>query len=515
MVQFLPLPAIQFPQNAMINFQPMNQALQFYAQNQLDRGRFGLQQNADVREQEMHPLRMDRERATTAGLLGQERRADEMHPLDMRYRTAQTGLVGAQTGQANASAGLTGLQAQLARQVMPYQVLQQYWAAQRPQDQNELIYGMLGMQPPSSAAPVPQAPWPTQAAGPRPPQPISRAQLPAAGMPTGQSVDPNATTWAPNAGVTVQPQQSAPAAPPVAPAQQPAPGSWQANPAQAAIAAGLATGRLTPQAAQMLAGGPTWMGVPDALRTQAATNAAAAATAAQQQQSVVSNVDNMLALAPSAYVGAGAAARTQAANFLRSIGMSSEWMLNNRDLSATQLLQQGLAQFVGTEAEKYKPISNSDIAFIESTVANPSMSREALMGALQAARRVAARQSIYEQARAQLLMADPNATARLPALTAQVAQLNDEQLLQAVPSRRPSPSGGPQPGGVPQSTSGGTDRWRSLPGAAQAAAVQALGDGNDANLRRMFAERYGNDVLREVMRQIRRGQPGPQTIGGN
>ena len=47
-IQFLPMPAIAYPQNAMINFQPMNQALQFYANNQLERGRFGLQQNADT-----------------------------------------------------------------------------------------------------------------------------------------------------------------------------------------------------------------------------------------------------------------------------------------------------------------------------------------------------------------------------------------------------------------------------------------------------------------------------------
>lgn len=107
-IQFLPLPAIAYPQNAMINFQPMNQALQFYANNQLERGRFGLQQNADVREQEMHPLRMNRENATTAGLLGTERRAETRFPEDMRHLRAQTGLLGAQTG-------LTGFQAAAAR----------------------------------------------------------------------------------------------------------------------------------------------------------------------------------------------------------------------------------------------------------------------------------------------------------------------------------------------------------------------------------------------------------------
>lgn len=108
MVQFLPMPAIAYPQNAMINFAPMNQSLQFMAQNNMDRARFGLQQNADLREQDMHPLRMDQTRAQTAGLWGQERRAETMLPLQMDQTRAQTGLTRAQTG-------LTGVQAAAAR----------------------------------------------------------------------------------------------------------------------------------------------------------------------------------------------------------------------------------------------------------------------------------------------------------------------------------------------------------------------------------------------------------------
>lgn len=97
MVQFLPMPAIAFPQNAMINFSPMNQSLQFMAQNNMDRARFGLQQNADLREQDMHPLRMDQTRAQTAGLVGQENRAQERQPYELRHLTAQTGLVNTQS----------------------------------------------------------------------------------------------------------------------------------------------------------------------------------------------------------------------------------------------------------------------------------------------------------------------------------------------------------------------------------------------------------------------------------
>lgn len=124
-IQFLPMPAIAYPQNAMINFAPMNQALQFHANNQLERGRFGLQQNADLREQEMHPLRMDQTRAQT-GLAnahgdyytGQNRRADAMHPFEVEHRRAQTGLTRAQTGMSAAHANLYNSQATAAGEAL-------------------------------------------------------------------------------------------------------------------------------------------------------------------------------------------------------------------------------------------------------------------------------------------------------------------------------------------------------------------------------------------------------------
>lgn len=163
MVQFLPMPAIAYPQNAMINFQPMNQALQFYANNQLERGRFGLQQNADLRAQEMHPLTMDQTRAQT-GLAnahgdfyaGQNRRADTMLPEEISHRRAQTGLLGAQAGMSNAHARLYDAQsagvgegAALRRRQLDslelqrdrgfsLQMLRQLAAAQNPQ-QFELV----------------------------------------------------------------------------------------------------------------------------------------------------------------------------------------------------------------------------------------------------------------------------------------------------------------------------------------------------------------------------------------
>lgn len=479
MVQFMPLPALAFPQNAMINFSPMNQSLQFMAQNNLARAQFGLAENADQRAQEMHPLQMDQTRAQT-GLIGAqtqasvggERRADAMHPLQMAYQRAQTGLVGTQAASmrdANTR----------ATELHPYQVVQHYWAAQRPPDQNALIGQILGVNTPVD--PGPQAPWPTQYAGPRPAPP----QAPAApqGGPSvqgGITFNPNSPTWQPQGVPQAMPQPAA-----VQPGQMGQPGQggtpWQSHPQQAAIAAGLATGRLTPQAAQMLASGPEWMGVPEAIRNHATTTALAAATAAQGAQATVANIDRLIEVAPQAYVGAGVEARTNIANVLQSLGLSPQWILNNQSLPATQLLRQGLAQFIGTEADKYRPVSNSDLAFIAQTVANPSMTRPALMEALAVARRVAQRQAVYEAARAEMLLRDPQAAARLPDLMARV--------LQAFPQ-------GSQPAQGGQTATSGAQPQGGQPAGAPTQAQPAAPDARWNNLA------LSDDQKREALRRV-------------
>lgn len=519
MVQFLPQTQIAFPQNAMFNFQPLNQALQFYAQNQLDRGRFGLQQNQDMREQEMHPLRMDRERATTAGLWGQEGRAQRREPYDLRYVTAQT-------NQANAGAGLSSTQAAIARdanrrtnELHPYQLIQQYNAAIRPADQNDLIYGILGMQPPQPATPSPQPPWPA-GVGPRPAAPAPAA-APQAGGPSAQggvSFDPNSPTWQPQG--QAQPQAPAPAAQP----PQQTGSMWGGNPQAAAVAAGLATGRLNRDAATMILRGPAWAGQPDSVVNQAHTQAIAAATAAQTHQATISNVDRLVQIAPQAYVGANAQTRGAVANVLQSLGVPSGWLIQNQSLPATQLLAQGLAQFIGTEAEKYKPISNSDITFIQSTLANPNMTREALMQALAVSRVVAQRHAAYEAGRAELFLSTPQAPALLPQLAASIIQRYPSPVAGGG-AGQPQAVGGPQQAQAPAagqppttqaepaaSQAGGTDRWRGLTAQGQAQIIAALR--NDPSLRGEIASRYGRDVLREILRAIGTPAGGPQTMSG-
>jgi len=518
MVQFLPMPAIAYPQNAMINFAPMNQSLQFMAQNNMDRARFGLQQNADLRAQEMHPLSMDYQRAQTAGLVGQESRAQERQPYELRHLTAQT-------NQTNANTGLIGAQTVNVRdanrrtnELHPYQMIQQYNAAIRPADQNDLIYGILGMQPPNQI-PSPQPPWPA-GAGPRPAAPAPAA--PQAGFPSvqgGVSVNPNNPTWQSQG----MPQPQAPAAQP----PQQTGSMWGTNPQAAAVAAGLATGRINRDAATMIIRGPEWASQPEAVINQAHTQATAAAAAAQTHQSTIANVDRLLQIAPQAYVGATAATRTSIANVLQSLGVPPGFMLQNQSLSATQLLQQGLAQFIGTEAEKYKPISNSDITFIQSTVANPNMTRESLMNALGVARIMAQRHAAYEAARAELFLRTPNAPAMLPQLAARIIEAFPSPVMGGgqpapapAPQTNPQGAAAPQPAGGAQeatqagpapSRSGGTARWTDLTAGGQAAAIAALRD--DPSLRAEFAQRYGRDVLREVLRAL--GTQGTaNTMGG-
>lgn len=158
MVQFLPLPAIAYPQNAMINFQPINQALQFAANNQLERGRFGLQQAADLRAQEMHPLAMDYQRAQT-GLVGAqteasrgaETRANQMQPLIMDQTRAQTGLTRANIGQVGAQTQMTNLQVANERENQAQRLALLFSQAQTPEQHAALLSSLQARR-----VPIPQ-----------------------------------------------------------------------------------------------------------------------------------------------------------------------------------------------------------------------------------------------------------------------------------------------------------------------------------------------------------------------
>lgn len=243
---------------------------------------------------------------------------------------------------------------------------------------------------------------------------------------------------------TVVAGPTASAAPPAAPAPA-ASSPWAAEPTKGAAIGLMATGRLPPEAARMIMAGPAWAGVPESTRNEAFKMVHAANEAAATHGSTVSAIDQLKDLAPAAFVGAGAEARTSAAAMLSSLGVNHQWLLANQSLPATQLLQQGLSQFIGTEAAKYKPISNSDITFIARTVPNAGQDRTALMNALEAARKVALRQQLFEAGKAQLLSRTP-----YPDLTALRDRIKKE-----VPDHVFDPKLGAMPTATPGTATGG------------------------------------------------------------
>lgn len=225
-------------------------------------------------------------------------------------------------------------------------------------------------------------------------------------VPTAPAMPPVAGPVLGSPGTTLSMPGVAPIAPAPGMASPPASPSAWSGPAGAAMGL-MATGRITPEAARGLIRGPAFAGLPDAVHTENFKMVHAAHEAAGAAEAMVGNVDQLKALAPQAFVGAGADVRAALAGHLSALGVSNDWLLARKSLPATQLLQQGLSQFIGSEAAKYKPISNSDITFIRSTLPNVSQDPVSMMNALEAMRKTALRQQLFETGRAQLMQTNP------------------------------------------------------------------------------------------------------------
>jgi hypothetical protein len=214
---------------------------------------------------------------------------------------------------------------------------------------------------------------------------------------------------------------------------------WSTDPRKAALAFGMASGRIPDKAGSMIARGPEWMAVPETVQAKSWEASQAAYEAANTHASTVAAIDQMIKLAPSAFVGSGADARAGAAALLSSLNVNGNWLITNQSLSATQLLQQGLSQFIGTEAAKYKPISNSDISFIARTLPNVGQDRTALMNALEAAKKIALRQQLYETGKAELLQTPPRPD--LAGLMRRVREAVPDHVFDPTLGKAPGPSG--------------------------------------------------------------------------
>lgn len=312
---------------------------------------------------------------------------------------------------------------------------------------------------PSSAPLSPELRPPIAGAGPTPP-----AVSPSHVIPRFDERTPTPAVYPTPTGVPGVTTAAAPAPSPVAPpapvASPAAPANpWASDPRKAAAAMLEATGRAPKGMGAAIAAGPAWYGVPEPIRVKAWEGAQTAAASSATHQGTVSTIERLMKMAPDAYVGANAEARAGAAAILSSLGVNGEWLINNRSLPATQLLQQGLSQFIGTEAEKFKPISNSDISFIARTLPNAGQDRTALLNALEAMKKVALRQALYEAGRADLLQRGPSPD--LVGLAARVREM--------VPDHVYDPTLGGRPGGPNDAAAGGT-------GAAGPVAVGAIAE---------------------------------------
>jgi len=100
-------------------------------------------------------------------------------------------------------------------------------------------------------------------------------------------------------------------------------------------------------------------------------------------------IQDMKLVAPHIYVGSWAGLQTEAASVL-----SKYFGGNFQNLAPTQLFNSLAQKFVGVEGQKYKPLSNSDVAFIERGLPTLGKDPEAIKHILGAMETVAAREQL-------------------------------------------------------------------------------------------------------------------------
>lgn len=101
---------------------------------------------------------------------------------------------------------------------------------------------------------------------------------------------------------------------------------------------------------------------------------------------------DMEALAPHIYSGTWANADLNTAKFL-----NDKFGTNFAGVAPTELFITQAQKFIGAEGQKYKPLSNSDIGFIEKGVPNITKDKESIPHILAAMKRVAERDKRYHE----------------------------------------------------------------------------------------------------------------------
>lgn len=131
-----------------------------------------------------------------------------------------------------------------------------------------------------------------------------------------------------------------------------------------------------------------------------AENAPAEYKAAMEAHSnandLLNTASNMRALVDQANVGKFTELRTDTQQFLRQIGMGPKnW---DDQVARTQLLKGLLAPLVGQLGQKFKPLSNSDVAFVSKAAGDPTLSKDTLTHIANALEAEAKRQIMYNSA---------------------------------------------------------------------------------------------------------------------
>lgn len=100
-------------------------------------------------------------------------------------------------------------------------------------------------------------------------------------------------------------------------------------------------------------------------------------------------------LVDQAYTGTGADARAAAARLLGTVGASPDSWKNAT--TATEALRAGLGELVAKKAGPLKPLSNSDIAFVQRMVGDPSLSSDGVKHILGTLGQISKREALFNQ----------------------------------------------------------------------------------------------------------------------
>lgn len=167
-------------------------------------------------------------------------------------------------------------------------------------------------------------------------------------------------------------------------------------------------------------------------------------------------VQQLLPLVPQAFTGSAANQRAGIGRILTTLGVPSEALKNAT--TANEALTAGLGALTINKAAPLKPVSNTDMAFLEKIAGNPTLSEGGVISILRGLDQIAKREALFNQKYAEALHAkkqvDPVAildyvNKTIPTYQQIVEQESRDRQAQRAPAAQPQPMQGapaqPQP----------------------------------------------------------------------